>query len=316
MRRFKNILVGVDLSHGDRLVAQDLAPPSEEAVRRAVWLAGLNNANLHFFFALDVGSRTHQLIESSEGFSDDILARAREVLGGIVSSARRRGIEAECSVVIGKSWLELIRQVLRREHDLLIVGTRHLGRVQGALIGSTGMKLLRKCPCPVWITQPRPGSKLKRVLAATDFSPVCDVALELAASMAGLNGAELHVLHVFEFPEKSHFRELRRVSEEYLGAREHFEREARDHLQEQLARQALNELREAPTIHFITGDSSEVIQQTVEELKVDLLVIGTIARGGISGLLIGNTVERLLPELSCSVLAVKPEEFRSPVKLN
>jgi nucleotide-binding universal stress UspA family protein len=44
--------------------------------------------------------------------------------------------------------------------------------------------------------------------------------------------------------------------------------------------------------------------------------MGTVARGGIAGLLIGNTAERMLRKLPCSVLAVKPEGFVCPVSLD
>ena len=47
----------------------------------------------------------------------------------------------------------------------------------------------------------------------------------------------------------------------------------------------------------------------------DLLVMGTIARTGIAGFIVGNTAERLLPRIPCSVLAIKPEGFVSPVTL-
>jgi len=58
--------------------------------------------------------------------------------------------------VFGKSWIEIIRQVLREQHDLVITGTRDLGAHGRLLFGSTGMKLLRYCPCPVWVTKPDP----------------------------------------------------------------------------------------------------------------------------------------------------------------
>jgi nucleotide-binding universal stress UspA family protein len=48
---------------------------------------------------------------------------------------------------------------------------------------------------------------------------------------------------------------------------------------------------------------------------VDVLVMGTVARGGIPGMLIGNTAERVLRKLPCSVLTVKPDGFESPVRL-
>ncbi len=48
---------------------------------------------------------------------------------------------------------------------------------------------------------------------------------------------------------------------------------------------------------------------------IDLVVMGTVARGGLAGLLIGNAAERMLRKLPCSVLAVKPDGFVSPVRL-
>ena len=59
MERFKNILVGVDLSEADRFVSDKLAAPSEAAVHRALWLAKANSARVHFMYAVD--SSTIQL---------------------------------------------------------------------------------------------------------------------------------------------------------------------------------------------------------------------------------------------------------------
>ena len=59
----------------------------------------------------------------------------------------------------------------------------------------------------------------------------------------------------------------------------------------------------------------EVIPEFVVAEGVDILVMGTVARGGIPGLLIGNTAERVLRKITCSVLAIKPDEFVSPVRV-
>ena len=42
--------------------------------------------------------------------------------------------------------------------------------------------------------------------------------------------------------------------------------------------------------------------------------MGTVARGGFQRFLVGNTAERILPELPCSVLAVKPTDFVCPIE--
>lgn len=69
------------------------------------------------------------------------------------------------------------------------------------------------------------------------------------------------------------------------------------------------------TVHR-QGEPEAVIPEFVVAEGVDLVVMGTVARGGIAGLLIGNTAERMLRKLPCSVLAVKPEGFVCPVSLD
>ena len=67
--------------------------------------------------------------------------------------------------------------------------------------------------------------------------------------------------------------------------------------------------------HLVKGDADVVISELVSEKQADLLVMGTIARTGIPGVIVGNTAERLLPQIPCSVLAVKPADFKSPITL-
>ncbi len=65
------------------------------------------------------------------------------------------------------------------------------------------------------------------------------------------------------------------------------------------------ELSEAK-VHLMHGEAAEVIPQFVSGHGTDLLVMGTIGRTGLSGILMGNTAERILNRVECSVLAVKP----------
>jgi Universal stress protein family len=48
---------------------------------------------------------------------------------------------------------------------------------------------------------------------------------------------------------------------------------------------------------------------------IDLLVMGTVARTGLAGFIVGNTAERLLQRLVCSALWVKPDGFFTPIRL-
>jgi len=45
-------------------------------------------------------------------------------------------------------------------------------------------------------------------------------------------------------------------------------------------------------------------------------VMGTLHRTGLAGFFIGNTAEKVLSEVNCSVLTVKPAGFVTPVSLD
>lgn len=82
-----------------------------------------------------------------------------------------------------------------------------------------------------------------------------------------------------------------------------------------LARSLGERMAEVQTVHR-RGDPEDVIPEYVVAGGVDLVVMGTAARSGMAGLLMGNTAERVLRKLPCSVLAVNPDGFVSPVRLD
>ena len=65
-------------------------------------------------------------------------------------------------------------------------------------------------------------------------------------------------------------------------------------------------------LESIYGEPEDVITRFVESHGIDVVVMGTVARTGIAGLVMGNTAERVLRRLRGSVLAVKPTGFRTP----
>lgn len=307
MRRFKNILVGVDLSQGDWFVSSELPAPSAEVVERALWLAKINSARLTFMYSLDVSEAARRMIEES-GEEETVVAEANDVLNCLVARAATEGVTADMDVRFGKSWLQMIQRVLEASHDLVVAGAWHHGAFTSLLMGSTGIKLLRKCPCPVWITQPQPESQIKSVLVAHCLCAVGDIAMELGCSMAELQGAELHVLHTMEFPELN-YAQLASVSAEKVAQYRS--------LAEQLIDTQLSQYQFAhsPQVYIVTEPPDCAVLKHVQQHNIQLTVLGTVARIGITGLISGNTAENILPQIPCSVLAVKPPDFVSPVSI-
>jgi nucleotide-binding universal stress UspA family protein len=66
---------------------------------------------------------------------------------------------------------------------------------------------------------------------------------------------------------------------------------------------------------LIKGQAEDVIPDLAESFEADLVVIGTVGRTGIPGLLIGNTAEEILNSVDCSVVTLKPEGFETPIQV-
>jgi nucleotide-binding universal stress UspA family protein len=68
------------------------------------------------------------------------------------------------------------------------------------------------------------------------------------------------------------------------------------------------------SIHMVAGTPGAVLPRLADRLDIDLIVMGTVGRTGLMGLVMGNTAETILRSVRCSLLAVKPEGFLTPVR--
>ena len=68
-------------------------------------------------------------------------------------------------------------------------------------------------------------------------------------------------------------------------------------------------------VHLLKGDPASLIVNLARKKRIELVVMGTVCRTGLAGFFIGNTAEKVLQEVDCSVLAVKPDGFVTPVRL-
>jgi universal stress protein E len=318
MKRFRNILVGVDLSDGDRYVAAQLSAATRSAVDRALWLAERSGARITFMSVvmpcLDLSEDARHLVAQQhlETVINEIEEHAREQLDALVAEAKSRGVEATIERCCGTAWYELLRVAGERNHDLVIVGSHRQHGLKQLILGSTGRKLIRKCPVPVWVTSPVEGGQVRRVLAPVDFSETCDRAVALASALSNEIGAELHLMHAVDYPFERTLHE--RVSvEELTEYRTKFYSDATHSFDAMLSRGLAPHVKEQ-NCHLVPGDAVDAIQHIVETQNIDVVVMGTLARSGLAGLFIGNTAERVMSKLTCSVLAIKPADFVCPVR--
>ena len=118
-----------------------------------------------------------------------------------------------------------------------------------------------------------------------------------------------------EIPHEHLVREAHSVSP---GEIEKWENETRKfpkrYLDDFLKQYTLEKVRHQ--VHLLKGRASELIPQLAQKKRINLLVMGTLCRTGIPGFFIGNTAEKVLHRVNCSVLTVKPEGFITPVTLD
>ena len=67
--------------------------------------------------------------------------------------------------------------------------------------------------------------------------------------------------------------------------------------------------------HLVKGLARKEIATLAKRIEADLVVMGTVARTGVPGFIMGNTAETILNKIDCSVLAIKPPGFVTPVML-
>lgn len=299
---FKKLLVGVDGIPSEEPPHELVLPdPTREAVNLALRVAESSRTDVTFLSVLE------------EASGEDETA-ASKLLESLVAQAAARNITSHANIVSGRPWMEIIRQVQRSGHQMVMVGSRELSPARRLVLGSTGTKLLRKCPCPVWVVQPEDRDDVRTVLVADDFTSVGQRCLDLGVSAARLLDARLLVLHALQYPYRGPLRHTGASDEQIEDYRKKTRDEAEKLLNDRLSMTDHRTISQGVRAEVIDGPPESVIEQALDEHAADLLVMGTIARGGIPGLLVGNTAERLLPVINCSILAVKPDDFVSPVQ--
>ena len=140
-----------------------------------------------------------------------------------------------------------------------------------------------------------------RILVPTDFSPSSDAALACARAVAKRFGASLHLLHVVNDPYRVLYSNDVYVAE-VEGLRTDLVNEAIRALKERSAPSA----DEPPaTVDAIIGTPAASIVEYAEGRDIDLIVMGTHGRDGMSHVLMGSVAERVVRMAPCPVLTVR-----------
>jgi len=237
-------------------------------------------------------------------------------LESIAAGLRDVGVSVHCAVPVGEPHIELIRHVDRTRCDVLYIVDEPERRGEERSFGPTTRKLLRKCPSPVWAARLGAAGHPRRVVAALDLSPSGEEAERpneaILDCCARLGPEEVVLAHVWNLWAEELLRS-RMDEPEYTRV---FEQERREH-EERLGhwKTRFEGAGLSTSVRLERGEARAILPYVIDEIAPDVVVMGTLCRTGLPGLIVGNTAERILNRLHASALVVKPEDFQSPVPL-
>ena len=302
MQHFKNILF---------ITGEE--PLTRTAYAKALRFASRNDAKITVMEVVEPIPERRRTFETANAVYDLQEIAVADAIGRVehLLEASEFLIDPAPATVVatGERHIEIIRRILGAGHDLLIVADAEES------YDATTHHLLRKSPCPVWLMTPLIERK-QSILAAVDPDPLRpiqellnDDVLTLAVSLAAVESAALHIVHAWYVPGSAGAGIS--ISDQH-AYREQTLAQHRANLNALLER---HQLPDDTVVHFLEGRPDMVIRQVVRRRNITTIVMGTVARSGIAGLIIGNTAERILKRVDCSVLAVKPQGFETPVRI-
>lgn len=262
------IFVVVDPQDSDRATFQ-----------RATQSAVITGASLHLFLCA-----TDELLGQDFATPDAGMAVFDGMLSTMVKDASAQGVQCSSELIRAENWSdEALRSAASNGCDMIFKSSFYHSQADRALKSTSDWNLMRHAPCPVLMVKNFHDWRTRKVLAAIK----CDTAdashikldrsiINMAQRMAEAHGSEAHF--VCSYRDKRDAPEL-------------------DDLESQCG---VNRER----IHRVSGDPADAILGQAAELKADLVIVGTVARTGMVGRVVGNTSEKILDQTESDVLVI------------
>ncbi|WP_312773237.1 universal stress protein [Pseudomonas rhodesiae] len=274
MQDVRSILVVLETEHSESL-----------ALKRAKLIAGVTGAHLHLL----VCDRKHE---------------HSALLSVLKASLTEEGYSVTTEQAWNDSLHDTVIAVQQAEGCGLVIKQHYPDSpLKKALLTPTDWKLLRYCPAPVLLVKTATPWAGKVILAAIDVGN-SDVEhrslhhsiIDHGFDIAYLAKAQLHVISAHPSPMLS-------AADPTFQLKKSIEARYREQCQAFQAEFDVDDTH----LHIEEGPADVLIPHMASKLQAAVTIIGTVARTGLTGALIGNTAEVVLDKVESDVLVLKPE---------
>ncbi len=264
------------------LVATDGSDYSAGAIRTGVALAKSRSARLIglsiILYNPEYSTLVPNLQEEAEKRAREALKSFVEAAGGGAEATTREAFDPSAGIVLGAK---------ENSADIIVMGRRGKRGLARMMVGDATAKVIGHASCPVLVAPRAARLWEKRILLAIDGSQYSEAAVGAAGHLARQAGLPVTVVSV---TTASHSDSRRKEAEQAVAA--NVER--------------LKSMGLEAEGRVVQGRPDEAIVKLAEDIGADLIVMGSHGRTGLSKILLGSVVERVIGQAACPVLVVKP----------
>ncbi|PQK95624.1 universal stress protein UspE [Pantoea ananatis] len=310
MSQYQNTLVAIDPQQDD-----------QPALRRAVYLNQLIGGKIKAFLPIyDFSYEMTTLLSPDERTSmrQGVISQRSEWIREQAQAYLDAGVDIDIKVIWhNRPYEAIIQEVLAHQHDLVLKMAHQHDRLEAVIFTPTDWHLLRKCPCPVWMVKDQPWPEGGKALVAVNLAseePHHDalnqkLIRETVKLAESVNHTEVHLVGAYPITPINIAIELPDFDPSVYN-----DAIRGQHLVAMKALRQKFSISEEFT-HVEKGLPEEVIPELSGHLGAGIVVLGTIGRTGLSAAFLGNTAEQVIDHLRCDLLAIKPDDFVSPITL-
>lgn len=282
--------------HKTRLfVVIDPTTDHQLALVKALLIAKLGDCHIHACMCIyqDLDEAGHYA--SRKEFKRDMLKQADARLEQLMQPCKLGGVSYTTEVIWNSNWVEsLVRAVKKSNCDLAIKSSYQHSRARRFFSKTSDYYLMRHCACPILFTHQAQEWKSDRILACLDLESddthharLNHEIMRNASAFAQIIGMDLYLACAFQGA----------LNGDQLGLASH---------RGGITREQVGKFYglAAERVILRQGDTVEALQSICDEVDPSVVFIGSLARTGIKGRLIGNTAEKLLDIVSGDLLVV------------
>lgn len=235
----------------------------------------------------------------------ELSIQAEQALDPVRRRLSDAGLTTDTAVVPGRPPQVLVEKARRSRATLIVVGSRGLGQIASALVGSVSAKVVDNAPCPVLVARSR---SIRRILFATDGSRHAEAAEHVLAWLPIARQVPVRVVSVVQVIRPLAVGIAPTMHSRAYAAHAEHEVEART-AHTEIAASAVARLGNYgidASAELRVGDPAAEVLAAGHAFGADLIVVGSRGQTGLRRLVLGSVARRVLHHSSASVLVVRP----------